>query len=495
MKQWYNNTLLLLFLLFGSVQFCFADGWKSEVTASLRGGYSTGEFMPFWARTGDEGILPVASSGLFRTGALIDYRSQKGFYFVSELDFVGYLVANNRYDSRNTSLMINRLYASVGWKMIHLDIGIKQRTHELGDLSISGGNVVYSGNSRNIPGINISTDWIYFEKGHWFGLKANLAHYQMIDNSFVPGTMLHNKSLSFKIALGRKVDFMGGLEHWAQWGGVSPQTGSQPSSFRDYIRIFFGRNGGENASEPDRINVLGNHLGKEYVRIIWRSNPFTMTFQYDKPFEDGSGMRWQNIPDGIWSLKFDLVDKKSIVTEVIYELITTTWQSGPHHDRPATEEEMSKQDPSDPFYGKIILGGGDNYFDRNNTYQSGWTYYGRSIGLPLIMPNLPSDDGITYGMACTRVRAHHIGIKGNIFLPYKFKSTFSKNFGKYNQPETSMFTSAPWQLSMALEVDLDRFMGRLPLSLGIGLYGDIGKVYQNCFGLTARLGFGKKFEW
>ncbi|MGM9736536.1 MAG: capsule assembly Wzi family protein [Candidatus Cryptobacteroides sp.] len=472
----------------------YAGNWKTKVDVSLRGAYGTSDYMPFWARTGEEGTLPVTSSGLLRAGAKVEYMSRQGFFFEAEGDFAGALSQKNAYSPKLATAMVNRLYVSGGWKMLRLDVGMAPREMELGDLSLTGGDIIYSGNARNFTGINFRTDWIYFEKGHWFGIKLNYAHYQMIDNRYVKNTLLHNKSLSFKVACGRKVDFIAGLEHWAQWGGNSPIFGKQPASFKDYLRIVLGQSGGSDASLSDQINVLGNHLGREYVRVVWRAEPFTMTFQYDKPFEDGTGTRLQNVPDGVWTLGFSLKDRKAIVTDVMYELATTTWQSGPEHDRPATEEEMAKQDPSDPFYGRVVLGGADNYFS-NGEYKSGWTYYGRTIGLPLITPAMPSsEDGITYGVVNNRVRAHHIALRGNIYLPYTFKSTFSKNFGRYHQGESSFFASTPWQLSLALEVCLDRFLGKLPLNLNVGLYGDIGKLYQNGFGLTLRFGFSELFD-
>lgn len=470
-----------------------AQGWSAEFNASVRGAYGTGDYMPFWARTGEEGTLPVTSSGLLMAGARLGYHAANGLFFEAEGDLAGALKANSPYDPGRKSAFVNRLYVSGGWKMIRLDVGVAPRIRELGDLSITGGDVIYTGNARNMPGVNLWSDWIYFEKGHWFGLKANLAHYQMTDNRYVKNTLLHNKSLSFKVALGRKVDFIGGFEHWAQWGGDSPVYGPQPSSFRDYMKIFFGRSGGSDATTSDQINVLGNHLGREYIRVVWRANPFTMTFQYDKLFEDGSGMRLQNFPDGVWSLAFAMKDRDALVTDVIYELVTTTWQSGPDHDRPATEEEKANQDPSDPFYGKIVLRGGDNYFN-NGEYASGWTFHGRTIGLPLIIPNAPDENGLTKGVICNRVRAHHLALRGNIYLPYTLKSTFSKNFGRYKQGESSYFASAPWQLSLALELGFDRFLKDLPISLSAGLYGDVGKVYQNSFGVTLRFGFSKLFN-
>lgn len=467
-----------------------AQGWNIKWNVDTYMLAGTGDYLPFWARTGHDGILPYSSSGVVAGGADVSYNASNGIFFEAGANLVGSAASRNPWQKDQVSGIVDRLYVSGGWKMLRLDVGMIPRAKELGDLSISGGDIMWSGNARNIPGINASTDWIYFEKGHWFGFKGNLAHYQLIDNRYVKGAMIHNKELAVKFALGKKVDFIAGFGHWAHWGGNSPKYGDYPVSLRDYYRIFMALSGGEDASASDQVNVLGNHLGREYIRVDWRASAFTMTFQYDKPFEDRSGMKFKNAPDGIWTLKFSFKDRKALVTDVLYEHIRTTWQTGPYHDRPATPEEMEKQDPNDHYYGKIVLGGCDNYFS-NGEYKSGWTNYGRIIGLPLILPYAPDNDGICLGIASNRVRGHHIGIRGIVFedVPYTFKGTFTHNYGRYHQGESSFFATTPWQLSLALEVELGRSVTNLPLTFAIGAYGDIGKVYRNSAGLTLRISY------
>jgi hypothetical protein len=143
--------------------------------------------MPFWGRTGEDGILPVSSSGLASVGADISYTHDKGWFFESGANLVGTYVGNNPLSSKGVNGLVDRLYLSGGWKMLHLDLGLRPRERELTDVSISGGNVMYSRNSRNMPGINAWSDWIYLEKGHWVAIKGNLAHYQTIDNRYVSG--------------------------------------------------------------------------------------------------------------------------------------------------------------------------------------------------------------------------------------------------------------------------------------------------------------------
>ncbi len=458
--------------------------WESGAAVHM----GSKDYLPFWQRTGQDGIVPYHTSQLMTLGADISKTIGRDWRIEAGTNLVG-AIAEPAYMKSEVYALVDRLYISGSWKMLHLDLGMKPRERSLEDISISGGNIMYSRNARNIPGINAWSDWIYFEKGHWFGIKGNIAHYQMIDNRFVRAAMIHNKALSMKFALGGKVDFSFGFEHWAQWGGDSPIYGKQPAAFSDFMKVFLAQKGGEGATGSDRMNVLGNHLGKEYFRLDWRASEFTLTAQYDKPFEDGSGMKFKNAPDGIWSLQCALSDRNAWVTDVIYEFISTTWQSGPAHDRPATQEEMSKQDPLDPTYGKIILGGCDSYF-ANGEYKSGWTNYNRVIGCPLLLPSHPGPDGVTTSMASTRTRGHHFGLKGVAFnmIPYKVLATYTRNYGNYHQAESSVFTRIPQQLSLALELEFgSRLWTPLPVRCIVGLYGDIGDLYRDSIGLSLKL--------
>lgn len=467
----------------------YAERWQVDWSGSARLAGGTGQYMPFHARTGEDGILPVRSSGLLTAGADVAYHASNGLFFEAGTNLVGALALKSPLNPAPVYGFIDRLYVSGGWRMLHLDVGMKPRQRTLSDLSISGGDMLYSRNARNLPGINAWSDWIYFEKGHWVGIKGNLAHYQYVDSRCVNNAFLHSKAVALKVRLGRKVDLTAGFDHYAQWGGYSETYGQQLQGFKDYVKVFFGMQGGSDALMTDQMNVFGNHLGREWGRIDWRADHFTLTFQYDKPFEDNSGMIFRNFPDGIWSLQFAFRERDAFVTDVVYEFINTTWQSGSLHDRPATEEELSKQDPSDPYYGKIVMGGRDNYFN-NFPYVSGWTSYGRMMGLPLILPALPAEDGKTRGIVNNRVRGHHLGISGVVAgaVPYRFKSTFTENFGTYGSP----FADGTWQLSLALEAELNKELTRLPLQFSVGLYGDIGRMYQNSVGLTLRMNYSEK---
>lgn len=483
-----------------------AEGWKFDYAVNSVTSAGTGAVLPFWARTVQGGYMPDVASTLVSGGADILYTSHKELFFGAGANLVGALTSPTAACGAKVGGLVDRLYLTAGWKMLHADIGLKPRQMEFCDLSLTGGDIVLSGYARNLPGVNLWSDWIYFEKGHWVGVKGNFAQYKMMDNRYVKGTLIHNKSIAFHLSLGRKVDLEAGLDHWVQWGGTSPDLGVRPASWKDYYRVIFARQGGDGATDSDKQNALGNHLGREFVRVRWRAPKFTMTFQYDMPFEDGRGtIKIQNAPDGVYSLVFNLKDRSGIVTDVIYEYVHTTWQSGDVHDRPATEEEMTKvypdkvdnywQRPGDFYYGRIVIGGMDNYFN-NGEYPSGWTYHGRTLGLPLITPMSPDADGVVRGVENNRVRAHHIGLKGNMGLvPYSIKTTYSSNWGRFGMPDDSRFHSRPWQLSLALELELGRSVTNLPVAFAVGAYGDFGQLFQNSVGLSLRITCGDSLKF
>ena len=490
-----KKLILILSIIFSCLT-VYAQNWKIDWNSSAHASVGSGDYLPFWQRTYQGGIMPYSSFGLVTTGADVSYTAKYGFSFDAGANLAGALAMNNPVHSTKVYGMVDRLYLSGSWKMLHLDIGKKPRQRELGDLSITGGNLVITGYARNIPGVNAWTDWIHFEKNHLFALKGNFAHYQLNDLRYIQDARVHNKSLAVKFGFRDIVELEAGLDHWVQWGGVSPILGPRPDSFRDLIRVMFGSNGGEDASLPDQQNALGNHLGREYVRINWNASDFKLKLQYDMPYDDGNNIiQTQTFPDGVWSFNLSFDKRDALITDFVYEYIHTTWQSGDTHDRPATEEEMTKdygkyvywQDPEHHYYGRMVLGGRDNYFN-NYEYWSGWTYHGTTIGLPLLLPSAPSEDGITYGIVSNRVRAHHFGVKGMIAkLPYMLKATYSSNWGRYSNDSESVFNDKPKQLSLAFEVELGKQVTNLPVTFAAGAYGDFGKLYQNSVGLSLRV--------
>lgn len=478
-----------------------------EWDVSMYGTGSTSRSLPFWAVTGKNGIMPSTHSVFAVAGTDFTCRSRPGVEVYAGFKLSGFMVPESLSSVSAAPVLegygqtagtaasswraaVNELYAGVGWKMLRLDLGIIDRECAYGGLSLTGGDIVWSGNARSAPGYNLQLRWTEIPGTRGIlSFKANYADYILLDRRYVDRPMMHNKSLFAKVRLHRRVHLTLGLEQWSLWGGTSPRYGEQPHSFTDYIRVVCGMSGGSDATASDRINVLGDHRGRELIQIDWQADRFTLTFAHDIPFDDGSGMGFQNFPDGVNTLCLAFDDTERWVSRILYEFVYTKWQSGPDHDRPAKPDELEKN----PDKTRYIIGGNDNYFN-NSQYCSGWTFWGRTAGLPLFTPMPANADGLVLGVCNNRVVAHHIGIGGKFArrIPYRFKVTYSRNYGQYSQ-RLELFDTVPEQISLALEVDFPRISRMFPVAVSVGAYGDAGGLYEDSFGMTLRLSYTGKW--
>ena len=133
----YLYILSLMSAMLATAQLYAQQGWTLdwEGRAYLNGG--TGDCLPFWQRTGYDGIMPNTSSAVFTAGADFKYKASNGLYFETGANLVGQAFTASPWNERGAAGFVDRLYVSGGWKMLHLDVGMKPRVREFGDLSIS----------------------------------------------------------------------------------------------------------------------------------------------------------------------------------------------------------------------------------------------------------------------------------------------------------------------------------------------------------------------
>lgn len=480
------------------------------IALMLLGSSSTSGELPFWAVSNRFGIMPQYDGGVAVLSARSEFDGESTFQWRMGLSVAGnYQTAAAPSVSEGVSKqvggIVDECYGSCRWKMFTADVGIKHHEQDfaasetglMGSLSSTSGNLAWSSNSRALPGytITLSPLTVPFTKGK-FCIYGRYGDYAMIDNRFVKGALLHNMQVGMLLHLGERLDFRFALDHYALWGGDSPIDGRMPVTFSNYIRMATGRSAAKssNASESDKINVIGDQRGAEVLRLDWRGDGWTATFQHDIPYDDGSGMGFQNFPDGVNTVHFGWNDKTRWVSDILCEYGYTLWQSGTFHDKEIDGKT-------------VIFGGIDSYFN-NGGYQSGWTYSGRTIGLPLMFPVGTRNaswrqDALTLGVENNRTSYWHFGIGGKFFrrAPYKFILTFSRNFGTYQEPyEGKSQIYQDWgtvdetpvpQFSSALIGDVPGLFGAKCLTLHYGLYADYGKVLRNCVG--AVIGIGVKF--
>ena len=355
----------------------------------------TEEELPFWMVHNQRGrILEDSNIAGWITG-----RSQYSFKNNSVLEVgAGFLGR----DGDGDNFFVDELYAHYETKFWSFTGGRKQQEEVYNGLSASNRSILWSLNARPLPGLQLKTTRPVFLLKN-FGFEAAWEEYLM-DDDFLENVKLHHKSFHFVYSTTKwDLTLKAGLQHFAQWGG-SNFGGEQPESLEDYIRIITGMQGGETAGVWDQQNALGNHLGG-YELSVWKSfSSFDVELFYQHLFEDGSGRRLGNTPDGRYGLFVNAKDRSKFINSLMYEFYTTHHQShttsGPHKN--------------------------DNYFNGN---YGGWAYFGSIVGAPFFSLNEEGSYVIN-----NKFTAHHLGIGGNFSStlgqhPYRLLLSYAQNDG------------------------------------------------------------------
>ena len=461
---------------------------------------SSGSGTPFWSWAGTYDTAPAYNG--FHGGIWASQNISEGSF---DFDWKADLRFREAVDGQY-GIFPSELFASARWKVLELDLGIrhKERSFEsaggfLGTYSLSGGNIVQSGNARSYPGytLKLNSLAIPFTQGR-VRIRGTFGDYKSFDNSVISGFLIHNTEGYLDVDLTRNLTLTLGFDHYTQWGGTDEDGQARSTSFSNYLRMLVCKSAAD-GSYPggDVENSLGNHLGRELVRLQYKTDLCTFSLQYDKPYEDKSGLLYRNFPDGIWTLAAEFSDPKAWISGVVYEFQTTMYQGGDCERRPATQQEIDSG--SNHLYHNAdgswsyICGGADNYFN-NYDYTSGWTNYGRVIGSPLFYVNGSHEGCVALPLACiesNRIVAHHLGITGMLFgkAPYKFLCTYSRHHGIYESltwmPHVADYGTDDgtglWQLSSAFVCEVP--LGRV-LNLTGGIYLDCGDCLPRNYGAT-----------
>lgn len=465
----------------------------------MMGAVGGGSQLPFWATSNSYGLMPQTNCVMATAGVACDYDPSKTFQWRFGLE--------GSVNSVERHLVPAQAYVSAKWKVFSVDLGIKHREMKflapdpmLGSLSSSSGHLVESGNARSHPGVNLILDPVgfTFRKGGSLKIFGSLGNYWTRDDRYVQGTMVHRMQAYMRYSSPEdRFRVEAGLDHYALWGGTSPDLGPLPHSFKDYLRVLTGRSAGEGGPAIDAENVLGDHGGAEHLSLAWNRDAWDFTFQWQIPYNDKSGMKFHNFPDGLYTFAFGWKDKDRWVSDILFEYMYTMCQSGTMHN-----------DDSG-----FVYGGDDNYFN-NLEFRSGWTNYGRPICSPFFVP-YGTHDGTwrqgerlvgsagksTYAgwdsIENTRIRLFHFGFGGKLFrkAPYKLMLSYSMNYGLYQRPyvgESTWRTDWKWYQKNDIDKPLRQFslgfMGNVPLKdlfrVTYGLYWDRGELLNSGFGAS-----------
>lgn len=474
------------------------------VSMMLLGALSSGGSLPFWAVSNSGGIMPCDDGALGVIQAYKPFDESKSFQWRAGTSLAA------SWSAEGIHPMVDELYAGARWKVLRADIGMRRRTPDflgadpaLGSLSVTEGHLVQGSNARTMPGVDLVLEPLAVPfTGKHLTISGHWGDYKTIDDRYEAGALVHRLRAYVKYDTHKHFYVQLGLDHYALWGGTTPdpKKSPMPITLENYFRICTGRSASASGSESDRMNVLGDHGGAEQLRLGWLADASEFTFQWEKPYSDKSGMRFNNIPDGVYTLSWSRKDKDAWITDALVEFHYTMWQSGTIHEQ--EKDEHGKQ--INWHENKTLnIFGLDNYFN-NGEYESGWTHFGRMIGAPTFLTGT-SSSGIT-SIRNNRYKAVHLGVSGKLFrvAPYRLMLTFSDNYGTYSSPYIAPSSAkSGWNWWEPNNIDKGykqfsaAFNGYVPLYLGCrsvldvvyGLYADAGQALENNFGATLGVRF------
>ena len=361
----------------------------------------SGEESPFWiysnqrGRVNEESNVSAVLSGLSTYNLSENARFSLGLGALYQDGYIDKLQLDESYLGFDNS-----------WLAIH--VGRKQRSELYRGLSASNENILWSLNARPMPGISFQTTRpVYFIKSAGLAFQASLEEFITDDERYVKDTRVHHKSFHLIFDKIPNVEFTVGLQHFAQWAGTSPVFGKLPGSFDDYFKVFTGSGVSEEVGGGNEINALGNHLGSYVAGIKTNIGKYKVEIIYNSLFEDGSGKKLRNTPDGRYGIFIADKEPGKWIDAFMYEFYYTK-----HQSTTIIQEDYI-----------------DNYFN-NSVYRSGWTYETRILGVPLI-----TLDKNRFDINNNTIVAHHFGLDGYIFnkVPYKFLGTYRKNYGRWGR--------------------------------------------------------------
>ncbi|WP_245583361.1 capsule assembly Wzi family protein [Salinimicrobium terrae] len=343
-------------------------------------------------------------------------------------------------DGYTEEVQLDEYFVSYENNLFEAFAGRKQKEEFFSGISATNKNMLWSLNSRPIPGIGINFKPIEVFKRAGISVKASWEEYFSDEQDrHIPNIRIHHKSFHFVYTGIRNFEFIAGGHHYAQWGGKSPEYGEIPAGFDDYLRVITGGSiiGGDGFVGESEVNALGNHLGGYEVQLNTSISHYDISLVYNTLFEDFSGIKLRNTPDGRYGFYLRDREPEKWIQAFLYEYYFTRNQS---KNYPTTD-------------------GKDNYFN-NHLYQSGWTYEKRIIGLPFIM--LDED---RFRIAHNNIVAHHIGITGSAFYtyPYKFLTSYRGNYGAKSG------SSRPIEQIISTYLDVNVWQEFMDVNLQVGV--------------------------
>ncbi|MDR0799489.1 MAG: capsule assembly Wzi family protein [Dysgonamonadaceae bacterium] len=423
---------------------------KETYKVETFGSAATGEHTPFWLVSQQWGVTALTAPNFYlRAGAFHEQTLNRDWSWQAGID----VVSGN--DAPYGNVWLQQIYGRVNWKSLRLDVGSREDYLSFLNPYLSSGDWINSNNSRPHPQIKGSIpDFLLvpYTKGNFF-IKGDIALGAYLDGkwqedralpysrSYTKNALSHNKAIYFRFGdmeNRHKMQFTAGMIHAAQWGGtiykyhmVNGQweytATEEPRNLDNLLRVMIAKEGGEGASGASKAYAAGSHWGGYILKYDYKLNTDDRISAYIHHFfDDGSGMAFENYRDNVLGLEFHS-HKKNLLSGVVMEYIYSKQQTGPIHFNMEMDDEHRD---------KLISkgNGNDNYYN-NTDYAQGNSYYGKSMGTPLLLsPEYNTDHSLEF--KGNRISAFHLGVEGYLqpSLQYRALMTVGRNLGRYYLP-------------------------------------------------------------
>lgn len=484
---------------------------------------STGQFAPYFIGSLNGGRVVRKNSALLDLGARVRVDRSRRFSWGAGAEVItGYSHANYydkvKYNSpywrpvpvgpeyivtkernRPAPVWIQQLYGELKYRGVLLRMGQKDPHSALLDESLSSGDLTRSSNARGIPGVSlgfIDFQDIPFTRG-WVQIDGVVEYGKFTDNKFMrqqynyfnwvlaTDTYYTYKRCYFRVAPRQPLSVTLGMQTAGQFGGSSAwysmgtliREEHRGFRFKDVLKMFLPTQGNGNAFYEG--NTLGSWDFKARYRL---RDGRELSFAFQWPWEDGSGIGRRNGWDGLWGLYYhEKTGRRAWVTGAAVEYLDFRNQSGPIHWAPGD------------FPGTTITGsatGGDNYYN-NDTYTS-YANYGMAIATPFLVSPIYNLDGNPV-FENNRARGVHAAVRGCIGpeFDYAVKYSWQQGLGMSRRPsahtltDTSMLFAVGWdarRLLPGLRADVKLAFDRGSLR-GDNFGAMIGVTYSGSFNL------------
>lgn len=456
---------------------------------------SQGDHLPYFMAANSYGVLsPQGSQGFLR--AAVHYnrqREERKFYFGAGADMIAYVSSHNDYYRNNSYLQ--QCYLEVGSGEYFITAGIKEQPARFVDSHLSSGNMVWSNNSRPVPGLHIGTrdfvkmfiiadllessfDFFYGKlldgdfNNHRFDQYQALGDKGPLRASAFDGAYLHRKSVWVRTPSKYPFYITFGVEHAALFGGKIKHIDGKWDASRELVTFDQTcKWGNALLGGEGRTDDALNHLMTLDARMDFRAEKFDFALYKQHYTDDLNAKSFSNFADGLWGMELKL-KRFPWLNHVVMEFIKTNSQGDNTEalKKFASGTETTVDDFASDFYQDQRFGG--------------YAYYGMACGHPMVTSPIYNAD-LYPGYLYNNMQGIHLGAEGSINDDFSYRVKFC-NIKSDGNPWTSALekiNGQPVSSYTNTSCHVEACYKHKSWNYGVQLSIDNGDLYGNNFGI------------